>query len=142
MNQYILDANIVFSALISKKEFYLDLMAQNTFYTPDFALIEINKYRSVILKKSRLKLDALNEYTFRFFRKLIVVPDYVISDNSLQKAIDLCADIDLKDTIYIALAIELNTTLLTRDKPLYDGLIAKGFMPIQLFDDFIRQQSN
>ena len=117
-------------------------MAQNTFYTPDFALIEINKYRSVILKKSRLKLDALNEYTFRFFRKLIVVPDYVISDNSLQKAIDLCADIDLKDTIYIALAIELNTTLLTRDKPLYDGLIAKGFMPIQLFDDFIRQQSN
>ena len=138
MKQYVLDANILFSALISKKEHYLDLISHDVFYTPDFAFIELNKYRSVILKKLKLRLELLNEYTFRLFRKVIVTPDYIISDNVLIEAINLCEEIDPKDTVYVALAIELDAILLTRDKILYDGLTAKGFTLVQLFDDFVR----
>ena len=67
-----------------------------------------------------------------------MVPEFIYAGASTQSAMQLCADIDLKDTAYVALAIELDSTLLTRDKPLHDGLKKKGFDPVMLFDEFVR----
>ena len=47
----------------------------------------------------------------------------------------LCRDIDPKDTDYVALSLELNHPLLTRDKPLADGLRAKGYTNLVLLDE-------
>jgi predicted nucleic acid-binding protein len=41
--------------------------------------------------------------------------------------------IDLKDAIYVALAMQLDLPLLTRDNPLYEGLRKQGFRKVMLF---------
>ncbi|QDK78755.1 hypothetical protein EXU85_09105 [Spirosoma sp. KCTC 42546] len=142
MNQYILDANILFSGVISQKVIYRIIFGEktNVFYTPDFVLAELNGYRKVFLKKSAIKGTDLKEFTLFLFSKIIVVPDYIITPESYEQAEKLVADIDPKDVAYVALSIELDAILLTRDKPLYDGLKAKDFMRIQLFNDFITEQ--
>lgn len=138
-NGYVIDVNILFSGVLSKNEIYKNIFSISTFYTPDFALLKLNKYRKVILKKSNLKSSTLKEFTLFLFSEIIVVPDYVLSEASYLKAESLCKDIDEKDVAYVALAIEMNVILLTRDKKLFTGLSKKDFNQVQLFDDFIRE---
>jgi predicted nucleic acid-binding protein len=127
MKQYVIDANVIFSGILSRKEVYQTLFSENKCYTPDFALSEIKKYRAVILKKSKASPKALREFTFSVFSKITVVPDYVISTDAYEQAVQLCQNVDLKDVNYVALTIEIaDSQLLTRDKLLYHGLIAKG----------------
>jgi len=45
---------------------------------------------------------------------------------------------DLKDVPYVALAMQLDLPLLTRDKPLYHGLRKQGFRNVQMFEDFLK----
>ena len=66
------------------------------------------------------------------------MPTYLIEDEAKQKAIKLVEDIDVKDVSYVALSIQLDLTLLTRDIPLYECLRKKGFRNVQLFDVFLR----
>ncbi|MFD2573595.1 PIN domain-containing protein [Spirosoma soli] len=140
MNQYVLDANVLFSGVMSQKAIYRAMFDQDKYYTPDFVLAELNNYRKVFLKKSAVKGTDLKEFTLFLFSRIVVVPDYVITPDSYTRAELLVADIDPKDVAYVALNEELGTTLLTRDKPLYDGLRAKGYMRIRLFNDFIAEE--
>ena len=54
MNKYVIDSNVIFSALISGKQIYLHLFDKYEFYIPDFVLLEIDKYKLVILSKTKL----------------------------------------------------------------------------------------
>lgn len=51
MKEYVIDVNILFSGLISKKKLYEELFLRHKFYTPDFALLELNKYKEIVLAK-------------------------------------------------------------------------------------------
>lgn len=66
-----------------------------------------------------------------------MIPRIVISDEAIGKALELTKDIDVKDLSYVALAIELDCILLTRDKPLVKGVKKKGFRKIMTFEDFL-----
>ena len=139
MTDFIIDANIIFSGLLSGKKIYNKIFEDHTFYTPDFALQEINKYQEAILKKTKLSKEQLQEFTLFIFSHLVVVPEFYISSESREKAYNLCIDIDLKDIIYVSLAIELGFTFITRDKPLYNGLKSKGFNSVILFETFLTE---
>src|SRR3989339_285982 len=105
--------------------------------------LEKSPTKNIFLKrKNKLKAATLTDFTLHIFSKITVVPDFLISKKSLETAQELCREIDIKDSIYIALAIELDLILLTRDKELYQGLKLKGFTKIELFDAFIDQISN
>ncbi len=107
-NNYVLDANVVFSALISGKELFVQLFEHNKFFAPDFILVEIDKYKTVILKKSKLPISDLQEFMQKLFMQLTILPGMYILDANKLKAFELCKDIDEKDTAYVALSIELN----------------------------------
>lgn len=139
MNEYVIDANILFSALIKQSDLYEKLTERFTFHTPDFALTELQRYRHIILKKTKTDPERLKNFSIQFFRRVVVLPDYIISTDALVVAQQLCADVDEKDTVYVALSEELQLTLLTRDKPLHDGLKAKGYDRVQMFDDFVNE---
>lgn len=125
---FVLDVNILFSGVLSRKEIYRKIFSEYKLYTPDFALIELNKYRETILKKAGEVTSAdFRNFTLFIFSKIVVVPDYLISEESFRKAEKLVEDIDKKDVAYVALAEELGMVLLTRDKKLYDGLKEKGY---------------
>lgn len=74
MNQFITDANVIFSCLISGRDQYLHIIAENKFYLPDFALTEIQIYQELITGKSAMAGQQLRDYTLHLFEKLIVVP--------------------------------------------------------------------
>ena len=139
MKRFILDANILFSALISGKQLFLQLFEINQFYAPDFVFIEIDKYKTVILKKSKLEKSEFQEFITKLFQHITVIPSLYINEKSKNLAIELCQDIDLKDVVYIALSIEMQIPLITRDLPLFNGLKQKGFDNIILLDELINR---
>lgn len=137
-NQFIIDVNIIFSGVLSRKEIYKKMFSEYKLYTPDFAFIELNKYRKKILNKAKkINAEDLRNFTLFTFSKIVVVPDYLISKESYIKAEKLVESIDKKDVAYVALAEEFDMILLTRDKKLCEGLKSKGFEKIKLFSDFI-----
>lgn len=72
------------------------------------------------------------------FTNIHFIPTYLIEEDVKQKALKLVKSIDTKDVAYVALSIQLDLPLLTRDIPLYEGLRKKGFRNVQLFDVFLR----
>jgi predicted nucleic acid-binding protein len=138
MGDFIIDANVLMSMLISGKAIYRTLLKECTFISSDFALIEIEKYNDVIQQKTRLDKDTFQEFSYFLFSNINFMPSYLIDNQVKTKAKLLVSDIDLKDVSYVALAIQLDITLLTRDKLLYEKLRKKGFRKVQLFDDFLR----
>jgi hypothetical protein len=71
MKEYVLDVNILFSAIISGKDIYWQIVTKALFYLPDFAMIELQKYERFLLEKTKFSLDDLKEYTVRLFKKLV-----------------------------------------------------------------------
>jgi predicted nucleic acid-binding protein len=69
----------------------------------------------------------IDVYFHNILRNLKFIRPDLISKNNMQKALDLCKDIDEKDTIYVALTLELKGRLWTGDKKLINGLEKKKF---------------
>lgn len=141
MNRYVIDANILFNAIISSKRLYLEIIKNYDLYAPDFALKEIEKYEEFIFKKTKIGKRELNLFLIKLFQGITILPSILIEKESKQKALALCKDIDEKDIPYVALAIELNIPLITNDKKLYKGLKKKNFSHVILFEDVVRNFS-
>lgn len=123
--------------LISGKADYRPILAFFHFMLPDFVLVEVEKYSEVIKSKSRLNETELVQWTYFVFSQLTILPQYILQRESLVKAESLLKDVDPKDVAYVALAMQLNLPLLTRDKALYHGLRKQGFRNVQMFEDFL-----
>ncbi len=70
---------------------------------------------------------------------MTIVPRIVLSQGSLKRAYQLCEHIDEKDTMYVAVALELHATLVTSDKILYSGLKKNHFHRISLLSDIVNR---
>jgi predicted nucleic acid-binding protein len=127
----VVDSNIIFSALISGRETYLDIVRINDVYIPDIVLSELNQYETRIISKAKLKQADFKLFIRMFFEKVIVIPKFAISAESWREAYRICNDVDEKDTPFIALSLEFKIPLWTGDKKLMDGIRKKGF------DDFV-----
>ena len=136
-HKYVIDANVLFSAFISGKIVYRLLFSEHTIYLPDFAFLEIEKYKQRILKKTKLSEQEFQEFVLKLLTNVTVIPNLLISQRSLKDAYELCKDIDEKDTVYIAVALELDVTLITSDKTLFAGLKERNFTQVMLLKDLI-----
>lgn len=128
-NSAIIDTNLIFSALIPKASKIRELLFEETiaFFAPNFLITEIYKHKEKLIKNSKLSESEFYLYFTQIIEKIQFVPIEIISLESRQIAYDFCKDIDIKDTPFIALAIELNLPVWTGDKRLKDGLKLKGF---------------
>lgn len=138
MMDYVIDANVLMAILISGKASYRPLLTYYNFILPDFVLIEVEKYNEVLKSRTRMQQDEFLQWTYSVFSQLTILPQYVLSQESLQKSKRLLEKVDLKDTAYVALAMQLDLPLLTRDIPLYEGLRKQGFRKVVLFEEFLR----
>ena len=125
----VVDFNILFSALLKFPNKYAEtiFLSENQFYTPRFAINEFFKHKEKIFSLSDLEDDEIIDLLYLLFRNIHIEDEKHISIESLQTAYQLCKNIDEKDTIYIALTIDLNAKLWTGDKQLKTGLRKKGF---------------
>ena len=138
MTDYVIDANVLMSILISGKAAYRPVLNYFRFITPEFALVEIDKYSPLILQKSKMQEAELLQWTHFVFSRLTILPKYSLDRDCLAKANKLLENIDLKDASYVALAMQLDLILLTRDEPLITGLRKQGFRKAMRFEDFFR----
>ena len=98
MNSYVIDANVLFSAIIGSRRIYVDIIKNFDLYAPDFTLKEIEKYEELLLKKTKLIKSDLNNFLINLFKGITILPSIIIGKAAKAKAIDLCKDIDEKDT--------------------------------------------
>ncbi len=128
-NSVVVDTNLIFSALIPRASQIRELFFENklTFYSPNFLITEIYKHKDKLLKNSKLTESEFYLYFNGIIERIKFIPIDFIGIESRQKAYDLCRDVDIKDTPFVALSIELDIPIWTGDKKLKDGLKLKGF---------------
>jgi predicted nucleic acid-binding protein len=125
----IIDTNIIFSSVLSFDSQFISIILdeKNIFASPTYSFIEIFKHKEKILKRSKLSESQLLELLNILLNKIKFISEKMLSEMSLGYAFELCEDIDEKDTIFVAMTIELNGLLWTGDKKLIEGLKRKGF---------------
>ncbi|MBL7797749.1 MAG: hypothetical protein JNJ90_14735 [Saprospiraceae bacterium] len=133
LQKIVLDTNKVFSALLKPSKIREVLLSgAHYFIAPNFIGVEIFKHYPKILKYSVHDEEELIELYKRISDQIEYINPVRVSLENRQKAYDLTFDIDLKDMVYVALALEFDAKLWTGDMQLKQGLIRKGF--VQFFE--------
>ncbi|MBC7571389.1 MAG: hypothetical protein H7319_16910 [Spirosoma sp.] len=86
-----------------------------------------SKYKEEIIRKSKAEEKEVYELLNLMLEKITFINQEAISLGNLIHAHRLCADIDEKDTLFVALTLDLSGTYWTRDRTLREGLERKGF---------------
>ena len=125
----VVDTNILFSALLKTPNKFAEtiFLSDDTFHAPAQVVFELFRHRYKIMKASHLDDDVVFELLSLLAKRINIVEERKINDAPLQKAYALCKEIDVEDTIIVALALQLEAHLWTGDKKLLKGLTAKGF---------------
>jgi len=136
MRDYIIDANVLMSIIISGKAIYKPFLDYYNFIMPEFGLVEIDKYRNLIFEKSKMQSNELITYSYSVFSTITILPNYVMNEDIMKTAIELVKEVDIKDVSYISLAMQLDLVLLTRDKSLIEGVRKRKFKKISILTNF------
>ena len=125
----VIDTNIIISALISNSQRILQIIFNPNylFVSPKFVIVELFKHSEKIQKASKLSEDEVLELLSIIINRVKFYDENLVSIGSWTQAFSLCREVDLKDTPYIALALELNAKLWTKDDVLKIGLEKRGF---------------
>ena len=127
----IVDANIVFSAILNTNGKIGDLLINSKehfdFIAPDFLRREIRKHYVRLCKISGLSIDQVQESEFQVCSDITFISEEQIKISSWISAENLVADIDPKDTHYIAYSKHFRCKIWSGDKTLIRGLQKKGF---------------
>lgn len=124
------DSNILYSCLRtanSKARRILLTRPDLVFYTPNFLITEIFTHSQRLRANSKLSDAEFVELFDRLIKKLHFVNEETLDTGNLIHAHRLCNDIDPKDTLFVALVLQYDGKLWTRDEALRTGLWKKGF---------------
>lgn len=130
----VVDTNIVFAAIhtTDSRTRQKLLSLPNRFFSCNFLFVEIFRHKERIFRNSRASDEIIYDYLEKVLHRIHFFNEELISTESYFAAYHLCKEVDLKDIPFVALSLELNAPLWTRDAVLKDTLITKGFT--QFFD--------
>lgn len=112
LQKIVLDTNKVFSALLKPSKIREVLLSGGHYFiVPNFIGVEIVKHYPKILKYSVHDEEELIELYKRISDQIEYVNPVRVSLENRQKAYDLTFDIDLKDMVYVALALEFDAQI-------------------------------
>ena len=130
MKNIILDTNKLFSCLIGRNSAIRETIfsAQDSkFYTCKFCIVELFKHKEKLCRCSSLADEELLEVFYKLLKSIHIFDEDLISPENWQTAMALCEDVDEKDSVFIALTLQLKGQLWTGDLKLINGLKNKGF---------------
>ena len=111
----VIDANVVISALIAdSKTRELIVTLEPDLLTPAFVYDEIDNYEELIVEKSGMKPDRVEQFIDLLFQYIEVVPadDFYPAIDSADEAI---GDTDPDDVLYLACAIASDAAIWSDD---------------------------
>jgi predicted nucleic acid-binding protein len=129
MNRIVVDTNILFSTLRTGNPQKLDVFfdASNEIFSPKFIIVEIFEHKERIIEKSKMSRQEIYELLDNLLQKIQFVNNDLISFENYLKAYHLCKEVDEDDTPFVALSLELDAKLWTKDETLKTHLQNKGF---------------
>lgn len=144
----IVDTNIVFSAILNSQSKIGQLIINGSkffkFYTVGLLKNEIEEHTDKILTISGFTKDQFIKSYQTITKRITFVDEILISDKDILKAIDLVAEIDENDALFVALTNYLNGKLWTGDKKLVSGLKKKRYSRTistnDLYEQFLEKQ--
>jgi len=137
MRKIVVDTNILFSSLRAKNSRLRRVLEREDcrFYAPNFLMVEIFTHKERILQKSKADEDEVYEILYQTLHKITFINEETISPENFIEAYKLCGNIDEKDTPFIALTLEIEGELWTKDDVLKRGLIKVSIL-------FLRKKNN
>lgn len=140
MKIYIVDTNVLFSAIVSPNnniaKFILNRKNRDIeFYSPMYLLAEIERHKEKVKELGNIDEEDFVLLRSRIFKEIIFIEDSIIPFEEWIKALRLLRDIDPDDSAFVALNNFMNKTLWTGDMKLYNGLKAKGYENVVNFSD-------
>jgi predicted nucleic acid-binding protein len=140
MNVFIVDSNVVFSAILNiENKMGQFIMSSDTkriaFYAPDYLRIEIERYVPKIISLSQMEEKEVRRIMNLLYAKITFIADSLIPFEFYSKALPFIRDIDMDDLVFVALNEYLDEVLWTGDMKLYNGLKKKGYNKVVTFSD-------
>lgn len=103
----IVDSNRIISALIKEGISRKILSSKNIeFFSVDYVMKEINKYKAVIIEKSTMSKEEIDTLFSLVMDNIDIVPEKDIK-SKMKEALDIMKDIDTKDAPFIAAALAI-----------------------------------
>lgn len=132
----IVDANIVFSGILNSKGKIGDLLINSRkyleFIAPNFLRGEIYKHYPRLCKISGLTLEEVRESEFQACKDITF-----ISEEQILASGKLVADIDPKDTHYVAYSKHFRCKIWSGNKELMKGLVKKILQILSQLTSFL-----
>jgi predicted nucleic acid-binding protein len=129
--KFIVDANIIFSGILNTNSKIGDLLINSKgyfdFISADFLRTEIRSHYQKLIKISGFTIEEIHEAEFQLYKDILFISEEQIKISHWFAAETLVADIDPKDTHYIAYSKQFRCKIWSGDKKLIKGLAAKGF---------------
>lgn len=140
MKIFIIDTNIIFSAILFPKSRIGQFIVENAgsiirLYAPTYLMAEINALIPKLMERSGLSEAEITLAIRDLYRYIRFVPDSEIPISAFLVAAPLIRDIDPKDIAFVALTEHLDELLWTGDKKLEEGLKAKGYQKVLNFQE-------
>lgn len=130
----VVDTNIVFSAILNSNGLIGDLLFnsedQFDFYSPEFIVSELAKYKSKLVLLSKLSPEKVDISIYQVLKQIKLISPETIADSDWKQAYNLAADVDENDTPFLATALGIGASVWTGDKKLITGLRKNGFQNI------------
>ena len=114
----VIDTNILIGALVKDNSFKARLIKNRNFrfFYPDYGLFEINKFREYICqKRERSPTCPPFEYAIKFLLESVTVVPRQLYTDQIPSAYAQMAEIDPKDTPFLALALHLECPIWSDD---------------------------
>ena len=144
--RFIVDANMIFSGILNTNGKIGDLLINSkqyfTFIAPDFLRTEIRNHYPRLTKISGLTIEEIQEAEFRLYKDITFILEEQIKISHWIAADTLVADVDPKDTHYVAYSKQFRCKIWSGDKKLIKGLATKGFTDFITTDEIynLREQ--
>ena len=139
MIKVIVDTNIVFSALLNTNSRIGQILINGKnhfdFYSPAYVRFEIFKHKEKIKSFGKLTDNEFIEIYSLILKNITILNHAIIPTDIYKNAELMCHDIDVDDTIFVAVSNFMKGTLWTGDIKLLNGLIKKGYKNFIKTDD-------
>lgn len=135
----VIDVNVVISSLLSQGDSFNVFALNNIFnkfefVAPEFLLIEFEKHKEEIVKRSKLNADEAKEVIDFITKNITFVPDSQFRDK-IKEAKEILKEHE-KDVPYLALALKLNCNIFSGDKLFKSICKEKVKAPKEILDIF------
>ena len=130
----VVDTNIVFSAILNSTsrigQILITSKSNFQFYSCVFLKTELIKHQNKLLKITKLSIEELEELQDLITKNITFIHEGLLPEKTIIAAEKLLIDVDLNDSVFVALTKNLKAKLWTGDKELIKGLKSKKIKEI------------